>query len=345
MGDNIFARKRLLALAVTAVLFTARPDAARACSSFADYRGKPIYGMNFDYPETEWRFMIYKTDQGKVLSLEFRDGKDWIPTASLNDKGLFVATQLELPSRQPKAPMAKGEERIGDIGRWIIDARSADEILARADAVRLVDGIPTLHHLFAGIDGAAIMEVGNGGNYARRSEGEGFLAMTNFALSKFDGVKPESAYGAGADRYQKLTRDLVAAPRGIDSTAAMLALSRVAVSAGSYPTLCTMVVDPSALTVTVAVSRDWEKTWTVSLRDGTIEPNWAPDGAKPIRFGKNGVTSRDLSAWTAGEKNDTPGDWIESIPAHPAGIALALMAAAIVFAGLRFARRRWSKKD
>ena len=45
-----------------------------ACTSFAVFSSNNLYGMNFDYPDTDIRFVIHKTKAGKTFSLEFKEG-------------------------------------------------------------------------------------------------------------------------------------------------------------------------------------------------------------------------------------------------------------------------------
>ena len=70
-----------------------------ACTSFATYAtGKPIYGMNFDYPaQLELRFAITEHNGVRVFRQQFVQGTMNADIAGLNTHGLFSTQQIVYP--------------------------------------------------------------------------------------------------------------------------------------------------------------------------------------------------------------------------------------------------------
>lgn len=51
------------------------PERRYACTSFAVFADRPLYGMNFDYPDVELRFTLTRVGDRKVFVMEFTSTK------------------------------------------------------------------------------------------------------------------------------------------------------------------------------------------------------------------------------------------------------------------------------
>ena len=66
-----------------------------ACTGFAVYSGKTLFGMNFDYPPNEVRFSIEEHDVGAVFFGSFWMDEHYAHTVGMN---AVSYTHLTLPT-------------------------------------------------------------------------------------------------------------------------------------------------------------------------------------------------------------------------------------------------------
>jgi hypothetical protein len=64
-----------------------------ACSGFCVYSNKALYGMNFDFPDTEIKFMIQTYEDMKIFHMQFKSEGSFISSVGMNNKGLFCSEQ------------------------------------------------------------------------------------------------------------------------------------------------------------------------------------------------------------------------------------------------------------
>ncbi|MFH1688976.1 MAG: linear amide C-N hydrolase [Candidatus Eisenbacteria bacterium] len=259
-----------VAAAVTAALLCGAPI-CRACTSFAVYSETALYGMNFDYdPAVPVRLTIEESDGTRAFHLAFVRGPRRIPrTAGMNEHGLFVAQQ-ELNPMVPDAP-GRGP---GEQCPWELYAQALADFAAVSDVEehllthQMVDcPSVTLHLLFADPTGRAmIVEPGEDGTAVTPIERDR-IVMTNFANCRFVNDDIDHVRGVGADRY-KLAHDYIEEHfESFDVANGLELLERTSWEL----TRCSMVFDPELGEIYVALERDFDRIFRVSLEDGTIE--------------------------------------------------------------------------
>ena len=149
---------KLSVIAVFAVLSVfVRPLLLGACTSFAVYSEKTIYGMNFDYePNLLQIFTISSGIQGKVFQLRpFGFGE----VAGMNSKGLFASCQGLIPEENPPATREKNQ-----ISTWIFHQmvlsrfEQMSQVLGFLNNKQVVQSFGTsMHNLVADRFGNAIV--------------------------------------------------------------------------------------------------------------------------------------------------------------------------------------------
>ena len=107
MNMNAIKRQRWVVAGVGGVLFGLSvfwfsmvwlSGPCQACTSFAMYATKPIYGMNFDYPaHLELRFAITEYNGIKVFRQQFVQGSMIADIAGMNTHGLLSTQQIVNP--------------------------------------------------------------------------------------------------------------------------------------------------------------------------------------------------------------------------------------------------------
>jgi hypothetical protein len=246
----------------------------QACTSFATYATKPIYGMNFDYPaHLELRFAITEHNGIKVFRQQFVQGSMIADIAGMNSHGLLSTQQIVNPipaniTGQSSNPLYLWDLHNGVLTQFANISQVRDWLSTRT-LIHYPD-IP-LHSLLADITGQAIVaEVGEQGNAITPIEGD-FHVMTNFPVYQFAGKSYEEVEGSGSTRYKIAYQYLLEQAEHFDIEYG-LALLQVAINTSAeYPTRCSMVFDPTTQEIYVALEGNFEKIWKVSLQDGTME--------------------------------------------------------------------------
>lgn len=255
---------------------------ASACTSFAVYSPSPLFGMNWDYPDTAAYLRLNQPeDYHKVFSFGFETEYGMATNGSMNDQGFLALIQDEYPRGVPTAAMDdKSIEDMHDYAGW------TPYVLSKVQEVRdMLEGgthvsckYYTMHDLFADAGGDAfVLEEYEGKNVVTGAEG-GVLVMTNFPnhfVGQFDLEKSEyelrSAYGFdGVDRY-KTVHEIIAAHRDDFDVAIGFEALKNAAQYGYYRTRFSGVYDPNGKVVYVALERDYDHIWKISMEEGTVE--------------------------------------------------------------------------
>jgi len=265
-----------------------------ACTSFAVYADETFYGMNFDYPDTEVKFSIYPSGDRKVFQMEFRDGDGFSATAGMNSAGLFSSCQMLFPE-VPEA-ISPGPD---DVYPWqvyrraLFDFERVEEVTAFLADKRVVHWSRTLHDLFADLDGnAMVVEAGDEENVITGIE-DGLLVMTNFPNGDFVGRGYEHVEGVGAERYKIAYENISEHMAAFDVERGLETLEK-AVSSGDYPTQASMLFEPEAGEVYIALKKDFGRIWKVSIADQTIEIYSGFGKARKMDLDAGGVLASDL---------------------------------------------------
>jgi len=94
--------KRMLVALISLLMILPQINRGYACTSFAVYSEEPVYAMNFDYPETEIRFIVVDNSDLKAFFMQFdymtyKEGNQFASTLGMNSKGLFTTLQMQYP--------------------------------------------------------------------------------------------------------------------------------------------------------------------------------------------------------------------------------------------------------
>ena len=255
---------------------------ASACTCFAVYSPAPLYGMNWDYPDAE-AYLRLNHPEGyyKVFSFGFETEYGMATNGSMNDQGFIALIQDLHPREEPTA--ALDDASVQDMHDY---AGSAPYLFARAHQVRdMLDGgmhvanrYHTLHSLFADAQGDAfVLEEYNKENIVTNIK-DGMLVMTNFPnhlIGQFDQAKSEyelqSSYGfVGVDRYN-IAHEIIAARRDDFNVSIGFDTLKSAAQYGLYRTRFSGVYDPVNKDVYIALERDYDHIWKISLTKETVE--------------------------------------------------------------------------
>ncbi len=315
---------------VLAVVLGSAPCMIWACTSFAVYSGRTLYGMNFDYPPCELQFSLEEHRAGCVFIGSFWMGDHYGRTVGMNDQGLFASCQMVFPA-QASAEEPKADELY--IWNAFYDGlQSCSRVVQVSDFIaekRLVQ-YPSLglHNLYADPEGSAmVIESGESGNVVTASDGP-FMVMTNFPNGDFRGVDYREVHGDGAHRYKTAYATIEKRFDNFDVDDALDVLRQTAQSTGSFPTLYSLVFDPTAREIYIAVERDFDHIWRASLDERTIESFQGFDEPINLPMGSEGILASTLQGYVPTQAQPSwqrPALAITALLVVGLGLALLLM--------------------
>jgi len=279
-----------------------------ACTSFAVYSGRTFYGMNFDYPPCQVRFVLEEHEARLVFIGSFWMGDHYGRTVGMNSQGLFSSCQMVSPAKaRVEEP---GSDELYVWNAFYEGVQSCSRVREVADAIadkRLVQyPTLTLHNLYADVQGRAmVVEPGETGNVITEIDGP-FMVMTNFPNGDFQGVDYREVRGDGAHRYRTAYATIEEHFDDFDLGDAFETLERTVQSTGEYPTLYSLVFDPIAREIYIVLERDFDHIWKVSLDNQTIETFRGFDKAVTLPMASEGVLGSDLQSYESAEVEQ---DW------------------------------------
>jgi hypothetical protein len=128
----------------------------------------------------------------------------------------------------------------------------------------------TMHDLFADVSGDAfVLEEYEGKNVLTQVQ-NGVLVMTNFPNHFVGQVDLAQSGFDGVDRYNTVHEIIASHPNDFSVALGFEALKNAA-QYGIYRTRFSGVYDPVNLQVYVALERDYDHIWKISIPEGTIE--------------------------------------------------------------------------
>jgi hypothetical protein len=270
--------------------------AGAACTGFAVYSSKALFGMNFDYPPNEIRFSIEEHETGAVFLGSFLMDDFYAHTVGMNEHGLFSSDQMVSPPRAVVDAPAEHEVFIWNaFYDGLRECESVDEVLAWIGDRRLVQyPAPQLHNLYADPTGnAMVVECGVSENVITPIEAP-FLVMTNFHNGDFRGLPLSDIAGDGAERYRVAHRYIEQNLAAFDVDHGFEVLRRTSMSTGDFKTRYSLVCDPAALEIYIALERDYDRIWKVSLTARTIETYRGFDEHHVFPLDETGITGPSL---------------------------------------------------
>ncbi len=279
-----------------------------ACTSFAVYSGRTLYGMNFDYPPCEVRFVLEEHEAGLVFIGSFWMGDHYGRTVGMNSQGLFSSCQMVSPARARVEETGSDELYIWNAFYEGVQSCSCVRGVTNLIADKRLVQYPTLtlHNLYADIEGSAmVVEPGESGNVITEIDGP-FMVMTNFPNGDFQGVDYHEVRGDGAHRYRTAYAAIEEHFDDFDLDDAFETLERTVQSTGEYPTLYSLVFDPITREIYIVLERDFDHIWKVSLDNQTIETFRGFDKAVTLPMASEGVLGSDLQSYESAEVEQ---DW------------------------------------
>jgi hypothetical protein len=266
------------------------------CTGFAVYSGRTLYGMNFDYPPNEILFSIEEHETGAVFIGSFWMGDHYGRTVGMNERGLFSSDQMVSPARATVDEPADDELFIWNaFYDGLRECTSVDEVLTWIGDRRVVQyQTLQLHNLYADPTGdAMVVECGAAENVITEIDGP-FIVMTNFHCGDFVGLDLDDIAGDGAERYRVAHRYIEENLEAFDVDHGLELLRRTALSTGGFKTRYSLVLDPEALEIYIAIERDYDHIWKVSLADRTIETHLGFDTHHVFTLDATGITGPSL---------------------------------------------------
>jgi hypothetical protein len=283
-----------------------------ACTSFAVYSSKTLYGMNFDYPPNEIRFSIEEHEGGAVFIGSFWMGDHYGRTVGMNEHGLFSSDQMVFPLRAGVENPAEDEMYIWNAFYSALqECTTVDEVVDWIGEKRLVQ-YPTLplHNLYADPDGnAMVVEAGVAANVITEITGS-FLTMTNFHNGDFEGTDRGDIRGDGAERYRTAYAYIDEHIEDFNIDHAFEALRQTAQTSGDFKTRYSLVFDPKARQIYIALERDYDHIWKASLDARTIETFAGFTQDKILPLDDEGVVGPVLQAFA---NDETDRGWSSSL--------------------------------
>jgi len=269
------------------------------CTSFSWFGdGGPLYAMNFDwYSESEISFSLSQGNNGStVFTMSFLDeSSDPVPIVGINSFGVFSSMQVidETVGIHEPGPEEKMVWAPFYFGLW--EAVGFDEICRFVKSVPLVqyEEIP-LHLHIASLPGSAmIVEVGEQSNRVVEIGNDGFLVMTNFSNSSFAGSAPEDVTGGGADRY-RVVYEMLSGASTMDVMGGFSVLGAALNRGSGISTRASMVFDPVAGEVYIALEGEIKTIWKVSLEAAMVEGVLGLPEGLSYPLPERGITAEEL---------------------------------------------------
>jgi hypothetical protein len=267
------------------------------CTSFAVYNKKPIYGMNFDFPDVKIKVDIETAARGEVFNLCFQWDGRYHKVAGVNKSGLFAAAQILVAPFEIE--LQPGDSSITPyelFSRALKTGRRIEDVLNILGTRRLA--YTTLrkgHQLYADISGkTCIVEPGPRSNriYAlSRSH----TVLTNNLFERQQVRAAANMQRLGVDRY--LIAQQVIAAHAPDFTIAdgIELLHKTVLTRGRFTTQCSIVVDPRESIIYLSMKKDFEHLWKINISEHSLQ--LMNNGIKtPVRLiPPGGLTSTKFS--------------------------------------------------
>lgn len=266
-----------------------------ACTSFAVYSKRPLYGMNFDFPKVELQFVLNKTKEGKVLIMNAKFQGRYVQIVGMNSSGLFGNFQMLFPKEELKDRAVGNELYLWQVFTKALNQfKTVQELERYIKNKKIIQGGMTLHSLYADAGGDAfILESVKNKNKIIQITKQ-FLVMTNFPVSKFQGKSYQDVKGSGANRYKIAYEHIRDHLKTFDITEGMTTLKKTSMDQKDFSTLCSLVFDPLKLNIYITLRRDYQKIWKISLKNSTIQTHSGFKKFHELKLNESGILASEL---------------------------------------------------
>lgn len=270
-----------------------------ACTSFAVYSKNVYYGMNFDYPDVNFRFNISHNGNERIFYYDFEWEKGvYQPGTGMNTNGLFASAQIMEPMRYNKF---MPDEEVINLPEFSFQSlnnyNTVKDIKKYLNDKRFISAYAryTLHDIFADKHGNAfIAEVGEDGNKIVEMKDK-FIVMSNFPNSDFEGKDYSVVSGTGADRYKIAYEYINSKKDNFNINDGLEVLKKtVQTKAGGWPTQCSILFDPAKNEAYVALKGDFNNIWKVAIDKGIMETFSGFQKSSKLIFDYNGITPEEM---------------------------------------------------
>ncbi|WP_457552849.1 hypothetical protein [Desulfobacula sp.] len=264
-----------------------------ACSSFCVYSNKALYGMNFDFPDTEIKLTIQTYEDMKIFHMQFESEGTFISSVGMNNKGLFCSEQELWPYVYNFNPKKNNEIYIWDLYNYaLLNLHNTNQIIKYISDKQLIHShFPSLHLLAGDMNSnAAIIEVGKNNEITLVKNK--FIVMTNFRNADF----LNHPYGVGEDRYKTACKYISNNIQNFDFNHGIETLKKITQSEGPYQTLCSMLFSPTENAVYIMLRKNFNQIWKLSINQNTIETFKGFDQYQKIILDSSGILVSDISS-------------------------------------------------
>ena len=264
------------------IAYSSKP--AYACSCFFAGGGSPVYGRNFDWYENPALALVTRPENGyasismvdisylgydrEITPLDFPDDlfyAPYYPFDGMNEKGLAVG-MMAVGHAEGGADTNKITIGSLEAIRLMLDyAADVSQALALLADYNVEFGSVPVHYLIADTQGNSAVIEFLGGEIVVIENENPWQVSTNFIISE---VQPQGAESPSG-RHNRLEAALMEVQGDVSVPESLDLLADVA-QAGETGTRWSAVYDLEALTVTIAIDRDFENTYQFSLEQGLL---------------------------------------------------------------------------
>ena len=121
--------------------------------------------------------------------------------------------------------------------------------------------------------------------------------MTNFPVHEFEGKHYFDVYGDGDDRFIIAHEEINRNKGNFGVEQAFDVLEKARHTSEAYPTVCSLVLDPTGLYVYIALFGYFSKIWRISLAESMIESFSGFDAPHKLKIGPGGILASELSKY------------------------------------------------
>jgi len=264
------------------------------CTSFVYRKENIIIGMNFDNDGKEFRI---STNLGNDFLVSVKINKTFFPSFGINKAGVFI-NDLMVDSCE------EGKYKRQNEKRWIpttLVKKIMDNQIAFADLHSLLSGIEIVnspnsstHNLVVDRKGnTCVIEPGRK-NIPSKPEDSSYYTMTNFPLSDYDEIQPETVTGSGSDRYLLVNRQLAGVKSILSPDKGFKILKSVEQHGPDWRTDLSLIYDPVLMRLLFRFDNQQDTIFEYKFKTQEIIHYNQSHEQKTIILTKKGITKNDI---------------------------------------------------
>ncbi|NLK97897.1 hypothetical protein [Defluviitalea saccharophila] len=272
-----------------------------ACSGYAVYKENVYYGMNWDYPPGyDATLSIVNKEDMRIFLVYDSDGNFF---TGMNDQGLFAMTIMVTPEEDFGLLHENSYNNVEHIVakdlffESLFNYSNMNQVNNYLKDKRLFYSTIKLHNMLADTNGnAQIVEVGKDKNRITAIK-DNFLLISNFPQYYFENTPYNQIVANGSDRYIAGYDYILKNIEHFDRNHGLKMLEAMKCVGPTYYTLCSFLFEPKENTVYIALNRDYERIWKISIAEGTAETYKGFESPMKIKFGER-ITLSQLKKLT-----------------------------------------------